>query len=190
MIPVDVTNVGFFNQAGFFVFLKERKGERALPVFIGPLEAHSIASQINNEPSPRPMTHDLLKSALDALGASIEKIEIHDLVESVFLGNVHLKSAGGEKFVLDSRPSDAIAIALRFAAPIFVAEHVMEKAGVVVQNKQQEGAPIEEQDQHIELTPLERLKADLDLAIKEERYEDAARLRDEIKTLSSQTGNN
>ena len=182
MIRVDVANAGFFNQGGFFVFLKERDGVRALPIFIGPLEAHSIASQFNNEPPVRPMTHDLFKSALDALGSTVEKIEVSDLAENTFLGKLHLTS-GGKSHVLDSRPSDAIALALRFAAPIYVAEQVMDKAGVVVKSEEQESVKTEAQAP--ELSPLEQLKADLDLAIKEERYEDAARLRDEIKNLSN-----
>ena len=189
MIRVEITNVGYVNQGGFFVFLKEVEGERALPVFIGPLEAHSIASQLNNEPPPRPMSHDLFKGALDALGASVEKVEVYDLVDNVFLGNLHIKSNGG-RHVLDSRPSDAIALALRFSAPIFVAEHVMDKAGVVLEKDKKSPEEVKPEEAARELTPIERLSADLELSIKEERYEDAARIRDEIKKLGDKPGAN
>ncbi len=112
------------------VILKDLDDAEALPIWIGLLEASSIATAIENIQTPRPMTHDLLKNILDRLKAEVVKIEITDLKENTFYAILHLK-AGGEKFEIDSRPSDAIAIALRTGASVFVEESVIKRAAKV-----------------------------------------------------------
>ena len=116
------------------VILKDMDDNEILPIWIGLLEASSIATAIENIQTPRPMTHDLLKNILDRLGAEIIRIEVNDLKDSTFYALLHIK-ANNEKFVIDSRPSDAIAIALRTGASIFVEESVIKRAAKVDLNQ-------------------------------------------------------
>lgn len=109
------------------VILKAEGGARLLPIWIGLFEANAIALVLEGVPTSRPMTHDLLKSAIDALDASVERVVVSDLRENTFYATVHLAAAGGAR-LLDARPSDAIALALRAGAPIFVARDVLRRA--------------------------------------------------------------
>jgi len=111
------------------VILKEVGGEALLPIWIGVFEANAIAMQIEGVEAPRPLTHDLLSGSLEAAGARVEKIVISDLSESTFFASIFLEvGTGGEEVILDSRPSDAIALALRAEAPIYVLESVLQAA--------------------------------------------------------------
>ena len=109
------------------VILRDSKGDAVLPIWVGIFEANAIALQMEKIQTPRPMTHDLLKSLLASMGASLEKIVITDLKDNTFYALLHL-DCGGRPMTVDSRPSDAIAIALRTEAPIFVDSTVIEKA--------------------------------------------------------------
>jgi len=109
------------------VILKNSAGDSVLPIWVGVFEANAIATQLEKIVSPRPMTHDLLRAAIDQLGGSIERIVITDLREATFYATLHLDRKG-EKVEVDSRPSDAMALALRCDAPIFVEEVVLEKS--------------------------------------------------------------
>lgn len=109
------------------IILKPEDDDRAIPIWIGLLEATSIASVLQDIKLDRPMTHDLFKNLLDRLQISVEKIEVCDLKENTFYAKIHF-SSGGKSFSMDSRPSDAIAIALRFDAPIFIDDTVIEKS--------------------------------------------------------------
>jgi len=111
------------------VILKDIDGRRVLPIWIGMLEATSIAMEMEGIKPARPLTHDLIKSMLDTLKAEVCMVIIHDLKDSTFFGQVVLKSQG-DTIEIDSRPSDAIALALRTNAPIFVSEQVMNDAGL------------------------------------------------------------
>ena len=110
------------------IVLKEKKGERQFPIVIGFLEASSIKMKISGLEVPRPMTHDLLVSAIEALGARLEKLIIDKLVENTFHAKLELKTAEGEVKVIDTRPSDGIALAVRTNAAIYVADEVLNKA--------------------------------------------------------------
>ena len=110
------------------IVLKEKKGERQFPIVIGFLEASSIKKKISGLEVPRPMTHDLLVSAIEALGARLDKLIIDKLVENTFHAKLELKTAEGEVKVIDTRPSDGIALAVRTNAAIFVADEVLNKA--------------------------------------------------------------
>jgi bifunctional DNase/RNase len=195
MISVDVINVFLTAKGDEFIILLRGKGDRrTLPVSIGQLEAQSIAKEIYHASFPRPLTHDLFKSALEKLGCKVAKVVICDLIDNTFYARLFIETRG-ETMEIDSRPSDAIALALRFTAPIFVEEKVMDESGVILaQGKETENipdpygkpvqkkAPMEAESQ--KTTPLDALKAKLLKAIREERYEDAAKLRDEINKLT------
>jgi bifunctional DNase/RNase len=109
------------------VILKDSSEDQVLPIWVGVFEANAIATQLEKIESPRPMTHDLLRSTIEQLGGRIEKIVITDLRDATFYATLHL-DRGGEKVEVDSRPSDAMALALRCEAPIFVEETVLEKS--------------------------------------------------------------
>lgn len=109
------------------VILRDTDGQRVLPIWVGIFEANAIALQIENIATPRPMTHDLLKNVIHDLGASVQKIVICDLQENTFYALVYL-TLHGEIVAIDARPSDAIALALRTRAPIFVEESVVDNA--------------------------------------------------------------
>jgi bifunctional DNase/RNase len=109
------------------VVLEDLKSERMLPIWIGVFEANAIALKIENITTPRPMTHDLLKNFLDEIDISIKKIVVNDVRDNTFYALIHC-THNGNSFIVDSRPSDAIALALRVKAPIFVEESVVNKA--------------------------------------------------------------
>jgi len=109
------------------IILKPDDDDRAIPIWIGLLEATSIASVLQNIKLDRPMTHDLFKNLLDRLQIAVVKIEVCDLKENTFYAKIHF-SSDGKLFSMDSRPSDAIAIALRFDAPIYIDDQVIEKS--------------------------------------------------------------
>jgi len=184
LIPVKVSQL-FLSNVGFVVMLKSTEDDRSLPIFIGAAEAQAIAIQVNAVEMPRPLTHDLTKNILDLLECRLKRVEVCDLQSGTFYAKLILDRDGRET-EMDSRPSDAIALALRFVAPIFVAGKVMDEAGRVLDQAESDAADGEKstpQPEKRELTPLETLQNQLEEAVKEERYEDAARLRDEIKGL-------
>src|SRR5499427_7469144 len=109
------------------IILRDKEGQRLLPIWVGVFEANAIALQIENVTTPRPMTHDLLKNVIQDLHGRIEKIVVSDLKESTFYALIYL-TVGGELMAVDARPSDAIALALRARAPIFVEETVIDNA--------------------------------------------------------------
>jgi hypothetical protein len=112
------------------VILKDMEEKEVLPIWIGLLEASSIATAIENIQTPRPMTHDLLKNILDGLGVKVLRIEVNDLKENTYYALLHLE-VDGKRLVIDSRPSDAIAIAIRTNATILVEEAVIKKSAKV-----------------------------------------------------------
>ena len=109
------------------VILRDEDGQRALPIWVGPVEANAIALQIENVAPPRPMTHDLLRNLLHELGAQLVRVVIADLRESTFYAYLELRR-GEETLFVDARPSDALALSLRTKAPIFVDNLVLESA--------------------------------------------------------------
>lgn len=109
------------------MILKEDQGERSIPIWIGLLEATAIASELENVKFARPMTHDLLRNMVETFGAHIERVEVCDLKDNTFFALIHLVEKE-RTLTMDARPSDAIALALRAEAPIFVHEQVFEKS--------------------------------------------------------------
>jgi bifunctional DNase/RNase len=108
------------------VLLEEEEGGRALPIWIGTFEANAIALIIENVPTPRPMTHDLLKAFLGRLGIEVERIVVTEVRNDTYFASIHCRS-GESRMVFDARPSDAIALALRTASPIFAEQDVVER---------------------------------------------------------------
>ena len=112
------------------IILRDKEGSRTLPIWVGMFEANAIALQIENISTPRPMTHDLLRNVIHDLKASVQKIVVCDLQDSTFYALIYL-TLNGEVVAIDSRPSDAIALALRTRAPIYVEEAVIDNAKTV-----------------------------------------------------------
>ena len=127
------------------VILREVAGQRrVLPIFIGVPEAQAIALTMQNIETPRPMTHDLMKNLLDEVGAQVERITITELREGTFFAEI-IVSAQGEVRTVSSRPSDAIALAIRIGSPIFAEDDVLEEAGRVEQPDEEEAEQVVEQ---------------------------------------------
>lgn len=114
------------------IFLDETEGARILPIWIGPMEAQAIAIRLSGYPSPRPMTHDLLFSVIKTLGLTVKRVTITDIVENTYYSQLHLAEPDGSNpRLVDSRPSDAVALAVRFGCPIFINEDVFGKTQVL-----------------------------------------------------------
>jgi hypothetical protein len=109
------------------VILEDLEEERALPIWVGIFEANAIALEMESVPTPRPMTHDLIKNILEGIQAEVSRIVINDLQDNTFYAAIFL-SLNGTEVTIDSRPSDAIALALRVDAPIYVAKKVLDEA--------------------------------------------------------------
>src|SRR3989304_5768326 len=138
------------------LILKEKSTDRYLPIWIGPAEADSIAYELQKVAVARPLTHDLMKSIIGELGAQVTSIVINDLANDTFYARIVL-DAGGRYLEVDSRPSDAIALAVRVKVPIFAAETVLEKAGIVMEPealKGGEGAPRLSEEEFRKLAPF------------------------------------
>ena len=133
------------------IILRDEDEKRSLPIWVGIFEANAIALELEKIATPRPMTHDLIKNIVESVEAKIEKIVVNDLRENTFFALIHLR-LGEEEITVDSRPSDAIALALRAGAPIFVEEDVVRRA------KSVEVAPKESDDQEKLKEWLENLK--------------------------------
>jgi hypothetical protein len=133
------------------IVLRDEEEKRSLPIWVGIFEANAIALELEKIPTPRPMTHDLIKNILESVEAKVEKIVVNDLRDNTFFALIHLR-LGDEEITVDSRPSDAIALALRVGAPIFVDEDVVRRA------KSVEIAPKESDDQEKLKEWLENLK--------------------------------
>ncbi len=129
-MSIDSIRVSLMNYQRV-VILKEKVAERYLPIWIGPAEADAIAVKLQGVAVPRPLTHDLLSSVIDALGANLDSIIVSDLKNDTFYAKIVLNVNGGQMDV-DSRPSDALALAVRVGAPIFVEDAVMDKAGILL----------------------------------------------------------
>lgn len=187
MIPVQVYNLSVSN-VGYVVLLRNPDSQRTVPIFIGGPEAQAIALKLNNVEPPRPMTHDLMKNIMDAFEGRLEKVVVSSLKEGTFYGQLIIDFEGQE-IEIDARPSDAIALALRYSAPIFVSDDVMEEAGVYLEESgtenREESETSETSGGDNEQTRIQNLEEKLQKAIEEERYEDAAKLRDEIRDAKS-----
>ena len=188
------------------VVLKEVDGPGHLPIIIGRFEAAAISMAQSDQKPARPISYDLAQQILLGVHSSITKVEITDLHESTYYAEIHLVDEDGGQHVLDARPSDAIALALRFDAPIYAAAQIVEEAGfqkaveippetalATDQNSEPEAPECEGKELRsisaVKAEPpneLEQLRRRLEQAIAEEVYEEPARLRDEINRRENQ----
>jgi len=170
----------------YALILKEVNGDRRLPIIIGAFEAQAIALEMENVIPPRPMTHDLLKTVIDTFGGFLTEVYINELKDGTFYARLIFEDQGIE---IDARPSDAIALAVRCNAPIFVNSEILMETGIIPQSEEQDIDQDNnmnfEQEKEINRKPpkskIEYLQEQLEKAIREENYERAAQIRDEIK---------
>ena len=141
------------------VILRELEGERALPIWVGIFEAHAIAREIESFQTPRPMTHDLIKNIITGVEGKVNRIVVNDLQDNTFFAEISIQMNGSE-VVVDSRPSDAIALALRVSAPIFVEEKVLEEAKSI-EFTDPEDKDSDEEDKEASDKPMEEDKEDV-----------------------------
>ncbi len=196
MHRVNVKDVRF-SKIGFVMLLESQLDHRVLPVFIAPGEAQAILVRLKGVESKRPLTHDLMRHFLEDLGAEVRRVVIHALDEStdIFYATI-LYAVNGTIRDIDARPSDAVALALRCDAPIWVEGSVMDKAGVDPDRIQVVESTGEEETAEFPAPPrsvtnedvIVSLEDRLHQAIHDERYEDAARLRDQIEEMRHTTG--
>ncbi len=203
VIQVDIFGLSLSSTmqgGGYAIILKEIGGERRLPIIIGQSEAQAIAFELEGIKPPRPLTHDLLKNIIETFGYSVSSITINELKDSTFYAKIKFDVSTIEE--IDARPSDAIAIALKFSAPIYVASYIMDEVGFLPEGEDKNILKSQTEDEEDEdyaegidegqgglpetkeEKKLKKLKHELDEAISKEDYERAAVLRDEIKKIN------
>ncbi len=185
-VQVDILGISVNpnSQRAYALLLREIDGDRRLPIIIGEAEAQAIANELEGVRPQRPMTHDLLKNVIEALGSSVREIVISSIKDGTYYASINFEYSDVE---VDARPSDAIALAVRCQVPMYVDEDVMNDESI----KASEIREVEDSPEQSELplapsesmTPRERLEQELDQAIKVEDYEAAARIRDELSRL-------
>ena len=174
----------------YVMLLNETVGKRQLPVVIGWCEARAIAVALDSkEKTERPLTHDLFKTFGDKFNISVSKMVIHKLIEGVFHSTLYCKNLiNSEEIEIDSRTSDAIAIAIRFSCPIFTYEDILSRASILSVSsfdKENIKSTIDHKEKKIKKYSLKELQESLKQAIKVENYEKASKIRDEIKRRTS-----
>jgi bifunctional DNase/RNase len=168
-------------QAGSFTLvLSEVSGDRRLPIIIGMFEAQAIAIEMEKLAPTRPLTHDLFKSFAKAFDFSVEEIHISDIQEGVFYSKVICTDGIRQKYI-DARPSDAVAIALRFNAPIYTTEQVLNVAGISSDEVTDVDEEVPVEKNNLQSLSTDELQNMLSEAIANEEYERAAQIRDEIE---------
>lgn len=192
-VQVEILGLSASPTAGgaYALLLKEVYGNRRLPIIIGSFEAQAIALEIEGIKPPRPLTHDLLKIFIDNLSSTVTEIIIDELRDNTFYAKIVLEVASMEN-PIDSRPSDAIALAVRTEAPIFVSEDVMQTAGFEPSEEDEEFLKEDQEEEEpspgkpqVKETKLATLQNQLREAIEKEDYERAAKLRDEINKMNA-----
>jgi uncharacterized protein len=164
------------SKKGYYVLiLEETKSKKRIPIIVGNQEAQVIAIYLERLQPARPLTHDLFRNVITQLGATLKEVLIHHIENDIFHAIIVLQAVDKILFEIDARPSDAIALAIRFSCPIYVSESVLESAGYEIDEK-----GIEKKGSYAEYT-LEELEELLDKILKKEDYESAARVRDAIK---------
>ena len=190
---VEVKRISYYPPSkGYAVLLQEKDSNRSLPIIVGSNEAQAIALYLEGVDMPRPMTHDLLINVLDLLDSDIKQVTIARMKNGTFFAEIEVSNSQVGDIMIDSRPSDAIAVALRTMTPIYVSEEVMERAGIDNFSTGSEIAETVSSDELLKETTdegsaIENLAEALEKAISEEEYEVAARLRDRIKQLEKKS---
>ena len=183
-VQVDILGLSTNPASGgaYALILKEVQGNRRLPIIIGASEAQSIALEMEGIKPPRPLTHDLMKNIIAAFGYDLTDIVIDELRDGTFYAKLNFDSQ-----LIDSRPSDAIALAVRYGVQIYVASGVMDEAAFIPEEEEENQVSNSRQKAKSapapKMTKLEQLNQQLRDAIEKENYEKAASLRDEIRKL-------
>lgn len=194
LLTVTIKGVSI-TDIGFVIFLKSELSEKVLPIFVGPVEAQAISLASMKKKNRRPLTHDLFKNTLEAAELVVNRVEIVDFKDETYFANLYIQkeklyAKGSDKsiFVVDARPSDAIALALKYERPILLARNILETNGILLQPTDPEIHPIgENQSGQVTRRMNEQLgmyEKMLQEAIREERFEDASRIKQEIETLT------
>ena len=177
----------------YAVVLGETEGDRRLPIVIGGFEAQAIAVALESMSPNRPLTHDLFKNALESFNIVIKEVIINNLLDGIFYAQLVCESIDGKDVVIDSRTSDAIALAVRFESPIYTYEFILEQAGVIIEDDKTPGKtksvipnkPSPPKDKPYSSYSLKALNKMLDEVLAQENYEKAAKIRDEINKRES-----
>lgn len=177
----------------YAVVLGETDGDRRLPIVIGGFEAQAIAVALESMSPNRPLTHDLFKNALESFNIEIKEVIINNLLDGIFYAQLVCESIDGKDVVIDSRTSDAIALAVRFESPIYTYEFILEQAGVIIEDEKTQGKtksviadkPTKSKDKPYSSYSLKALNKMLDEVLAQENYEKAAKIRDEINKRES-----
>ena len=177
MVPVKVQKISFHPPSrSYAVILSEINGERKLPVIVGSFEAQSIALALEAMETPRPLTHDLIGLLINEIDANLVAVRITNIEDGVFYASLDINGKITGKRSIDSRPSDAIAVGLRMKAPIMISDELFEEAGLSESNY--------ETGQNSEnVLSVKDLEARLQIAVDNEKYEVAAKIRDQINEL-------
>jgi bifunctional DNase/RNase len=185
-VLVDILGLSTNPASGgaYALILREVNGSRRLPIIIGAAEAQSIALEMEGIKPPRPLTHDLMKNIISTFGGELTEVIIDELRDGTFYAKLNIDARQ-----IDSRPSDAIALAVRYGAQIFVASAVMDEAAFVPEEEEEEQPPPttrqERKTPEARVSRLDQLRQQLREAIEQENYEKAAQLRDEIRKFES-----
>ena len=177
MIPVNVEKISYHTSSrSYAVLLKENDSDLVLPILVGSFEAQSIAMALEVVATPRPLTHDLICDMIKKIDAELISVNISQLNDGVFYAKLKLMGSGFGTKIIDARPSDAISIALRLNAQIYVTPEIIKEAGV------------NQKDINESIKPkysIKDLESKLKKAVEKEEYEKAAKIRDKIKELDS-----
>lgn len=197
-VELEIINItqGFTQHHSYAVVLGEVKGKRRLPIVIGAAEAQAIAVAIENMPPPRPLTHDLFKTMMETFHIFLSEIVITNLMDGVFYAKL-ICIFNGEEHEIDSRTSDAIALAIRFGCPIYIYGNILESSGIVLMEESTE-QEIAEELSSVNTAPAKKENADYTIytakeldkllteALANEDYEKAATIRDELNKRNEQ----
>ncbi len=196
MLKVTVKSISI-TDIGFVVFLSNYLRKKVLPIFIGPVEAQAISLFLIDNKPKRPMTHDLAHNIIGVTGFSIDRIEINEFnngtyFASLYLSKNRLLKKVSKKTVIDSRPSDAIALAIRSGSPIYISPSLFDEHSIDIDDdlKEETGDPSSKVSQIKKMGFSKRINDEIGVykqmlkeAIKEERFEDASKIRDKIETM-------
>lgn len=177
MVPVKVQKISFHPPSrSYAVILREINGERKLPVIVGSFEAQSIALALEAMETPRPLTHDLIGLLIKEIDANLVAVRITNIEDGVFYASLDINGEMTGKRSIDSRPSDAIAVGLRMKAPIMISDELFEEAGLSETNYE-----IGQNSEKV--LSVKELEDRLQIAVDNEKYEVAAKIRDQINEL-------
>jgi len=191
LIEAEIWTIARTDQ-GDAVLLRPIGAEIAVPIFIGPLETQALLLGMASVPQVRPLTHDLMVKLITTVNVEIDRIEISDFKEGTFFARIILIK-DGVPFILDSRPSDALALAVRIHCRVYIAEYIIDELGIAVnlingyeeKEKAEEKVETEKPElrENEKIKKIEDLEKRLKIALNDENYEDAAKIRDELQAL-------